>query len=43
MPIYRFIAQSKFSDPRAEIYLSDARAPSLNSIHRLTHVISLQN
>jgi phosphoribosylformylglycinamidine synthase len=36
MPIYRFIAQSKFSDPRADIYLSDARALGFNDLQRLT-------
>ncbi len=36
MPIYRFIAQSKFSDPRAEIYLSDARALGFNDLRRIT-------
>src|SRR3970040_162313 len=36
MPIYRFIAQSKFSDPRAEIYLSDARALGFNDLQRIT-------
>jgi len=36
MSIYRFIAQSKFSDPRAEIYLSDARALGFNDLRRIT-------
>jgi phosphoribosylformylglycinamidine synthase len=36
MPIYRFIAQSKFSDPRADIYLSDARALGFNKLQRIT-------
>lgn len=36
MPIYRFIAQSKFSDPRAEIFLSDARALGFNDLQRIT-------
>ncbi|HSA99907.1 MAG TPA: phosphoribosylformylglycinamidine synthase subunit PurS, partial [Anaerolineales bacterium] len=36
MPIYRFIAQSKFSDPRADIYLSDARALGFNDLQRIT-------
>ncbi|HEX2996517.1 MAG TPA: phosphoribosylformylglycinamidine synthase subunit PurS, partial [Anaerolineales bacterium] len=36
MSIYRFIAQSKFSDPRAEIYLSDARALGFNDLQRIT-------
>jgi phosphoribosylformylglycinamidine synthase len=36
MPIYRFIAQSKFSDPRTEIYLSDARALGFNDLQRIT-------
>src|SRR5512138_487771 len=36
MSIYRFIAHSKFSDPRAEIYLSDARALGFNDLQRIT-------
>ena len=36
MPIYRFIAQSRFSDPRADIYLSDARALGFNDLQRIT-------
>src|SRR5512144_554480 len=36
MSIYRFIAQSKFSDPRADIYLSDARALGFNDLQRIT-------
>src|SRR5512143_2895556 len=36
MPIYRFVAQSKFSDPRADIYLSDARALGFNELQRIT-------
>jgi len=36
MPICRFIAQSKFSDPRADIYLSDARALAFNDLQRIT-------
>lgn len=35
MPIYRFVAQFKFSDPRADIYLSDARALGLNDLQRI--------
>ncbi len=36
MPIYRFISQFKVSDPRAEIYLSDARALGFNDLQRIT-------
>src|SRR5512139_3224019 len=36
MSIYRFIAQFKFSDPRGEIYLSDARALGFNDLQRIT-------
>src|SRR5512134_760855 len=36
MPIYRFIARAKFSDPRAEIFLSDARALGFNDLRRIT-------
>src|SRR6266498_3552356 len=36
MPIYRFITQTKFSDPRADIYLSDARARGFNDLQRIT-------
>ncbi len=36
MPIYRFVAQSKFSDPRADIFLSDAHALGFNDLQRLT-------
>src|SRR5512138_2494881 len=36
MSIYRFIAHSKFSDPRADIYLSYARALGFNDLQRIT-------
>lgn len=36
MPIYRFITQFKLSDPRADIYLSDARALGFNDLQRIT-------
>jgi phosphoribosylformylglycinamidine synthase len=36
MSIYRFIARAKFSDPRAEIFLSDARALGFNDLRRIT-------
>ncbi len=36
MPIYRFIAQSKFSEPRAGVYLADARALGFNDLRCIT-------
>ncbi len=35
MPIYRFITQSKISEPRAGIYLADAHALGFNSLRRI--------
>ncbi len=35
MPIYRFITQFKFSDPRASGYLSDARALGFKDVQRI--------
>lgn len=36
MPIYRFITQSKFSEPRAGVYLADARALGFNDLRCIT-------
>src|SRR5512138_2433752 len=36
MSIYRFISQFKISDPRADIYLSYARALGFNDLQRIT-------
>jgi phosphoribosylformylglycinamidine synthase II len=36
MPIYRFITQSKLSEPRAGAYLSDAHALGFNDLRRIT-------
>ncbi len=36
MPIYRFITQSKYSEPRAGVYLADARALGFNDLRCIT-------
>ena len=36
MPIYRFITQPKFSEPRAGVYLADARALGFNDLRCIT-------
>ena len=35
MPSYRFITQFKFSDPRVDIYMSDARVLGFNDLRRI--------
>lgn len=36
LALYRFAAQFRFSDPRAEVYLADARALGFNDLRRIT-------
>jgi len=36
LALYRFITQFRFSDPRAEVYLADARALGFNNLRRIT-------